>query len=164
MKKQFFALLLMLCAIISAPAQISGKCIRVVDGDTYIFVTSKKDTLKVRDAYINTPETKNPACSEAQPFSAESTRKAKELLLENTFKIRVLGVDSYGRTLAYAILPNGNYYHRVMLNSGYAWSYLQNGKNFYRQQWAQAQKIGLWQYPNPINPSVWLRTHSTHKK
>jgi len=163
MKKLFLALL-MLCAILSTTAQISGKCIRVVDGDTYIFVTSKNDTLKVRDAYINTPEPKNSVCSLAQPFSAESSQAAKDLLLNKEFKIRVFSTDPYNRTLAYAILPDGSYYHRIMLNKGYAWSYQQSGKNYYRQQWARANKIGLWQNMNAVNPSDWLRKYSTHKK
>lgn len=161
--KNLFLALLMVCAFIQVDAQISGKCIRVVDGDTYIFVTKKGDTLKVRDAYINTPEPKNAACSVAQPYAAESSQVAKEMLLNNSFKIKTFGTDSYNRTLAYAILPDGNYYHRLMIQNGHAWSYRQTGANYKRQQAARAKGIGLWQNPEAVNPSEWLKRHSTHK-
>lgn len=163
MKKLFLSLLLV-CAFINGEAQISGKCIRVVDGDTYLFVTSKNDTLRIRDAFINTPEPKNSACAVAQPYSAESSQIAREALLNNTFRIKVFSVDSYNRTLAYAILPNGQFYHTMMLENGHAWSYRQKGKHFQMQLKAKSKGIGLWQNKNAVNPSEWLRMHSTHKK
>lgn len=141
----------------------NGKCIRVVDGDTYIFVTTSKDTLKIRDAYMNTPESKNSACSEQQPYSTESTEKAKEYLLDKDFKIRILGTDVYGRKIAYAVLNDNILYHKVMIREGYAWSFRQSGANYRLQKEAKANSLGLWQYENPINPSIWLKTYSTHK-
>lgn len=162
--KNLFLALLLVCAFGQIEAQTSGKCIRVVDGDTYVFVTKKGDTLKVRDAYINTPEPKNSACSVAQPYSAESSQVAKEVLLNNNFKIKILGTDSYNRTLAYAILPNGVYYHRFMIENGHAWSYRQTGVNYSRQLQAKSKNVGLWQSGDAVNPSVWLKQYSTHKK
>lgn len=77
MKKILIVLLFFISIFQSFSQYKFGKCIKVVDGDTYIFVTGK-DTLKVRDAYINTPEKKNSVCNETQPFAIESTDKAKE--------------------------------------------------------------------------------------
>lgn len=162
--KKVFLLLCILVVNLTVNAQfLNGKCLRVVDGDTYIFATAK-DTLKIRDAYINTPEPKNAACSLAQPFSAESSAKAKEILLDQYFKIRVIGEDVYGRKLAYAILDKIGYYHKYMLFNGYSWSYKQFGANYRVQQAAKEKGVGLWQDPNAINPSVWLKTYTTHKK
>lgn len=165
MKNPFLALLLMLCAIISAPAQISGKCIRVVDGDTYIFVTSKNDTLKIRDAFCDTPEKKNPTCILEQPYSKESSAIGAEVLLNKQFKVKLLGYsDIHKRPLGYAILPDGTYYHRYMIENGHAWSSQQKGKHYKLQLKAKAAGIGLWQNPEAVMPSEWRRKYNTHKK
>lgn len=163
--KNLFLALLCVCAFGNIEAQISGKCIRVVDGDTYIFVTSKNDTLRIRDAFCNTPEPKNSVCSLAQPYSSEASQKANEMLLNNTFKIKLLGYnDIHNRPLAYAILPNGKYYHRFMIENGYAWSYLQKGRNYKLQLKAKSSGVGLWIDKNAVNPSDWLKMYNTHKK
>jgi len=161
--KNLFLALLCVCAFVQTEAQIKGRCIRVVDGDTYVFVTTKNDTLKVRDAYINTPEPKNATCSVAQPYSEKSSQVARETLLNRTFKIRILGEDVYGRTLAYAILDKG-LYHKMMIEKGHAWSYRQKGVNYMLQQDARQAGLGLWQDNEAINPSEWLKKYSTHKK
>lgn len=162
--KNLFLALMLVCALVTVEAQISGKCIRVVDGDTYIFVTSKKDTLKVRDAYINTPEPKNAACSVAQPYSDKSSFVANTILLNRTFKIKVLGEDVYGRTLAWAKLDDIGYYHKYMIKNGYAWSYKQSGVNYKLQQEAKDKAFGLWLNKDAVNPTEWLKKYSTHKK
>lgn len=164
MKKLLLLLLVFLATATVANAQtFTGKCIRVVDGDTYIFATAK-DTLRIRDAYMNTPEPKNSVCSTAQPYSAEASAIAKKLLLGNEFKIRVIGTDIYGRKLAYASLADIGFYHRYMITNGYAWSYQQSGANYKLQQYAKKNEVGLWQDESAINPSVWLKTYNTHKK
>lgn len=162
MKKLLLLITIFLTFSVSAQFT-SGKCIRVVDGDTYIFVTSK-DTLKIRDAYMNTPETKNSACTKAQPYSNEATEKAKEYLLGKEFKIQIMGTDIYGRTLAYAKLPDGTYFHKVMIANGFAWSYKQSGINYRLQKKAQKDKLGLWKDEDSVDPSVWLKVHTTQKQ
>lgn len=163
MKKILLSLVFLALAITANAQTFTGKCIRVVDGDTYIFATAK-DTLRIRDAYMNTPEPKNAVCSKAQPYSVEASAIAKKLLLGNEFKIRVIGTDVYGRKLAYASLDDIGFYHRYMITNGYAWSYRQSGANYRLQEYAKKNEVGLWQNQDAINPSVWLKTYATHKK
>ena len=163
MKKLLLSLVFLALATVANAQFLTGKCIRVVDGDTYIFATAK-DTIKVRDAYMNTPEPKNSVCSKPQPYSTESSDVAKKLLLGVEFRIRVIGTDVYGRKLAYAILNDIGYYHKYMISNGYSWSYRQSGANYKLQEEARSNKVGLWQDESAVNPSVWLKTYSTHKK
>jgi endonuclease YncB( thermonuclease family) len=161
--KKLLLLSLLLASLICNAQFVKGKCIRVVDGDTYIFVSKKGDTLRVRDAYSNSPEKKNSIVSVYQTFANESTLEATKLLQGKEFSIKINGEDSYGRTIAFAKLPVVGYFHRHMINYGYSWSYKQKGKNYKLQLKAQAAKVGLWAYDNPTNPSVWLKKYNTHK-
>lgn len=163
MKKILIVFLLLLSTLNVFSQFKYGKCIRVVDGDTYIFVTGK-DTLKVRDAYINTPENKNSICGETQPYAKESSEIAKDLLLNKEFKIGIVGTDIYGRKLAYAVLKDGTKYHKYMISNGYAWSYKQSGTNYNLQLKAKKKKVGLWQNLNAVNPTVWLKIHRVKSK
>lgn len=161
MKRQF--LLIALIATCTVNAQyIQGRCIRVVDGDTYMFAINNGDTIKVRDAYCNTPERKNAACKLEQPFGLAATLFAKDFLLNKMFSIRIVGYDIYGRTLAYAKVDNV-LYHKAAINAGMAWANKQSGVNYRLQKKAKKRKSGLWVSENQVNPSVWLKINTTKK-
>lgn len=162
MKKITIILTLLILAFTSKSQLLNGKVIRVVDGDTYIFVSTKNDTIRVRDAYANTPEGKNGACSKEQPFYKESKAFATKILEGKTVVIKVIKKDIYGRTLA-ATDIGGEWFHTKVIKQGFAWDYNQKGLLYLVQKVAQVKRIGLWKAKKPINPSIWLKTYSTRK-
>jgi endonuclease YncB( thermonuclease family) len=162
--KKLISILLLLAITISLQSQfVKGKCIRVVDGDTYIFVSVGNDTLKVRDAFINTPEGKNGACSKEQPFYNEASLFATNLLLGKKISIKIKGVDVYGRTIALTKIGR-KFYHNILVVNGIGWAYEQKGIMFKKQRKAKRKTLGLWALPNSINPTDWLNKYSTKKQ
>ena len=52
-----------------------------------------------------------------------------------------------------------------MVLNGYAWAYKQYSKDYIQQERiAKAKKLGFWQEPNPIKPSIFTKHHTKTKK
>ncbi len=69
------------------------------------------------------------------------------------------GKDRYGRTLGVVFLGNGNV-NAQMIRMGMAWYYKQYSDSVPMQQfedYARANKIGLWADLNPIAPWDWRK-------
>ena len=51
-----------------------------------------------------------------------------------------------------------------MVLNGYAWAYKQYSKDYIQQERiVKAKKLGLWQEPNPIEPSIFRKHHTKQK-
>jgi endonuclease YncB( thermonuclease family) len=71
---------------------ISAKVLRVIDGDTIEFVSTKYGTRKLRLSDIDAPE-------KDQPYGAEATAYLTRAILRQTIIVRIDGKDSYNRLL-----------------------------------------------------------------
>lgn len=135
-------------------AQIQGKVIRVLDGDT-IEVLQEQQPVRVRLLNIDAPEKK-------QPFGRWSTNQLKALLAGQSVTVSYTQTDRYGRILGQVITANGTEANRQQVQKGAAWVYYRyNTDNSLPalQREAQTQKRGLWADNQPVPPWEWR-----HKK
>lgn len=136
------------------------KVVRVVDGDT-IKVNFNGIEESLRMIGIDTPESVHPDGSkntEAGKIASEYTKsmiEGKEVTLEFDVQER----DKYGRLLAYVWLGN-TMFNKTLLQEGYAQvsTYPPNIKyvnDFVAlERIARENKKGLWQYEEPIDPTI----------
>lgn len=152
MKRVFISLLLFSAFFHSSlfAAEIQGKVIRVLDGDT-IEVLQEKKPIRIRLLNIDAPEKK-------QSFGAWSTNQLKNLIAGQTVTVTYTQNDRYGRVLGRVVTMNGTEANRYMVQSGAAWVYERyNTDNSLPdlQRVAQEQKRGLWADSNPVPPWEW---------
>ncbi len=140
--------LLLCCSFILCAESITGRVIRVSDGDTItISVGSNRKTHRVRLAGIDTPETK-------QPYGAEARRQLNVLINSKIVTVEFEERDIYQRIVG-KVIYQGRDINLEMLMCGLAWHYKQYSKD---PKYAEAEKrarqakLGLWRDPAPIPP------------
>jgi endonuclease YncB( thermonuclease family) len=152
MKRVFISLLLFAAFFHSSlfAAEIQGKVIRVLDGDT-IEVLQEKKPIRIRLLNIDAPEKK-------QSFGTWSTNQLKNLIAGQAVTVTYTQNDRYGRVLGRVVTMNGTEANRYMVQSGAAWVYERyNTDNSLPalQRVAQEQKRGLWADSNSMPPWEW---------
>ncbi|EHJ1703264.1 TPA: thermonuclease family protein [Enterobacter roggenkampii] len=147
--------LIMLSIPVVAEADITGKIVRVLDGDTVEILAGNVAT-RVRLNGIDAPE-------KAQPFGQRSRQALTAIVGGKT----VLAVgekrDRYGRLLATLIL-DGRDINATQVYSGMAWVYRYKGlatePEYLRyERDARTARRGLWSEKEPVEPSNWRQRH-----
>ena len=136
---------------LAADTMIVGKVVGVHDGDTLTLRTIN-GTLKVRLSGIDTPEL-------GQPFGNNAKQALSSMVFGKSVTISSTGKDRYGRTLGVVFLGNGNV-NAQMIRMGMAWHYKQYSNSVPMQQfedYARANRIGLWADTKPIPPWDWRK-------
>lgn len=131
-------------------AEIQGKVIRVLDGDT-IEVLQDKTPVRIRLANIDAPEKK-------QAFGRWSTNLLKGLVAALPVTVTYTQTDRYGRIIGRVFTTNGTEASRFMVQSGAAWVYERYNTDKALpalQREAQTQKRGLWADSQPVPPWEW---------
>ncbi|EIN4845167.1 thermonuclease family protein [Salmonella enterica] len=131
-------------------AEIQGKVIRVLDGDT-IEVLQDKNPVRIRLANIDAPEKK-------QAFGRWSTNQLKGLVAAQPVTVTYTQTDRYGRIIGRVFTMNGTEASRFMVQSGAAWVYERYNADKALpalQREAQTQKRGLWADSQPVPPWEW---------
>ena len=140
----------------SAPAyDLSGRVVKVTDGDTITILDANQTQHKVRLYGIDTPEYR-------QPYSRAATKALGGLVEGEGVGVDVKDTDSYGRTVGVVYKGNVNV-NLQMVKSGYAWWYKKHAPLDddlrMAEERAQIDKLGLWAEPDPIAPWEWRRTN-----
>ena len=146
--KKLIYLLLFLCFACTGQ---TGKVIRVIDGDTFIFQTATQ-TLRVRMYGIDAPELTQDYGQQAKKFMAMYTGFSGEL--------QTFGKDKYGRTIGKLII-NGQDINLKMVTYGQAWCYeyyCHDSSYINAQQSAKYNRLGLWANKS-IPPWVFRKQH-----
>ena len=155
----FVLLNLVVCGV-SAETILDGRVVEVADGDTLTVLDAQKKQHKIRLLGIDAPE-------KAQPFGQKSKESLSHLAFQKQVQVRSSKQDRYGRTVGQVFVGNMDVcLEQVKL--GMAWHY----KTYQREQspedrvlydraesQAREQRVGLWQDPSPVEPSVFR-----HKK
>ncbi len=131
---------------------ITGKVIRVTDGDTITVLTSSGKE-KIRFAQIDAPETSHFG-STAQPYGKEAGAFLRQLISNKNVRVEVETVDQYGRNVG-TVFVGGLNVNREMVKNGFAWVYRQyahDAELLDLEKSARARQIGLWRLDNPIYP------------
>jgi len=126
---------------------LTGKVIKVADGDTVTILTSENKQVKIRLDGIDCPERK-------QDFGTKAKNFTNSLCYGKVIKVNVKGLDRYGRTLGVVWAGSVNL-NEELLRNGLAWHYKkynhsQRYANIEKQ--AQNKKLNIWSVPNPVAP------------
>lgn len=149
MRNIILTLLTFLLSSISYAQALTGRVVKIADGDTFTLLTADNEQVKVRLDGIDAPE-------KGQPFA----NRAKEYLSsmiwnDSTIVVTVIKKDHYGRSVARistAGIPDVNI---EMIKAGFAWHYKDyNSDSAYAEAEIQARenRLGLWQDASPVRP------------
>jgi len=132
---------------------LTGRVVRVPDGDTFSLLDRQKNQHKIRLYGVDTPERDQPYGTRASAaLSGMISGKAVGVVIEDT--------DQFGRSVGRVYL-NGINVNLAMVQGGHAWWYRRHAQ--YSHQLAAAEKIarerrlGLWAAPEPVPPWDWRR-------
>ncbi len=95
---------------------------RIIDGDTFVIDDGTKKGKKIRLIGIDAPETRNTGKKLKSYFGEEAKHflekllSGKEVMLEYDIQTQ----DRFGRTLAYAYLPDETFINAELIKHGYA--------------------------------------------
>jgi endonuclease YncB( thermonuclease family) len=131
---------------------ITGKVIRVTDGDT-ITMQTYAGKEKIRFAQIDAPETSHFG-SKSQPYGKEAGQYLRKLVMNQTARVEVETIDQYGRNVG-TVYVNGTNINFELVKNGFAWVYRQYAHDatlIDLEKTARAKHIGLWSLDNPIYP------------
>ncbi|MEZ5571875.1 MAG: thermonuclease family protein [Halioglobus sp.] len=136
----------------TAPAfDLTGRVVRVADGDTVSVLDEHNKQTKVRLYGIDSPE-------RDQPYGNAAKRVLLDRVSQQQVGVVVVTRDSYGRTVG-TLYHKGDNINLAMVASGYAWWYQHYAPYEHSlalaEQQAREQHLGLWQDPDPVPPWEW---------
>jgi endonuclease YncB( thermonuclease family) len=137
---------------------VYGRCVGVIDGDTIRVLTTGQELLKVRVAFIDCPEAR-------QPFGTRAKQAMSRLVFGKDVELRPHTIDRYGRLVA-MVYVDGIDAGFELLTAGLAWPfdrYLAQAPAEVQASYSAAvgrardQRVGLWVDPEPIAPWQWRK-------
>ena len=159
-----FILLLLTLSLVQAET-LSGRVVRVTDGDTIVVLDADKVQHKIRLQGIDAPE-------RGQAFGTKSKEHLSELVAGKTVVVDYNKYDRYQRILG-KVLVNGEDVNLEQVEAGMAWHYKkyqgeQSSSDRIRysdaELEARREKLGLWRDPNPIPPWEYRQAKREHMK
>jgi endonuclease YncB( thermonuclease family) len=149
-----YLLSLILCIALNAQAELfEAKVLVVMDGDT-VFVQSGAFKAKIRLLNIDAPE-------KDQPYGKQSQESLQSLIGDKVIHVESKATDKFGRTIALISVGDINV-NEEQVRRGMAWasSRSRDRRTYARlQSEAQQARCGLWQQPDPQQPSQWRKLH-----
>ena len=152
----FFLCLLLSFVSVSAAAQLTGKVIGVLDGDTIEVLDSSKHPHRIRLTGIDAPE-------KAQAFGQRSKEYLSGLVFGKQVEVQGGKTDKYGRTVG-KVTVNGADANLAQVAAGFAWHYKEyaseqtpSDRALYAgaEEGARTARAGLWRDPRPMAPWTW---------
>ncbi|HCM3757163.1 TPA: thermonuclease family protein [Salmonella enterica subsp. enterica serovar London] len=149
--------LILLLLLILAPAvqaTLTGRGVRVIDGDTVVVLTAPATEVRIRLAGIDAPE-------KGQPFRQRARQFLASRVAGRVVEISGDSRDRYGRTLG-TLWADGRDINAELVCSGMAWAYRvrspePNPAYLQCENTAREQKKGLWQEASPVPPWQWRK-------
>ncbi len=149
----------------SGPQTLTGRVVSIADGDTVTVLDSSDTQHRIRLAGIDAPETH-------QVFGEQSRLSLSEMILGKDVSVNYQKIDQYGRLVG-KILLDGKDINLEQVKAGMAWHY----KEYQREQTpedrelyaraedeARAARRGLWQDPNPVEPSAFRKEEKRERR
>ena len=135
----------------AASETITGKVVRVIDGDTVVLLVAGNKQERIRLADIDAPE-------RGQEFSEKSRQLLSSLVANKTVRVEYSGRDMYGRILGTVCVGRKNV-NEEMVRQGLAWEYRTNRNKKIKELQAEAQRkrLNIFSARNPINPYDYRR-------
>lgn len=148
--------LLILFTVLCFGADLSGRVVKVVDGDTITLLTAEKKQIKIRLYGIDAPEKK-------QAFGEKSRNFLADRVGGKVVEIKGMGVDKYKRFLA-VIYFKGTDINAELVKNGYAWAFVKYSNDYIGlENLARRSKTGLWRDKNAIAPWEFRKNKKLNK-
>jgi endonuclease YncB( thermonuclease family) len=151
--KIFVVFLFLSISSLSLSQIISGKVVKIIDGDTFL-LKSNDGIFKIRLYGVDAPELD-------QYYGKEAKRLIENLSYEKQVTAYVRYNDPYGRLVGKVILDDGSVLNEILIVNGAVWWYRHYSKNEkvfqVLEEYAQKNKIGLWEQENPVAPWVYRK-------
>ena len=151
--KKLICILLLLLSPLSFAEELTGKVIKVSDGDTITVLDSNNQKYKIRLQGIDAPETQ-------QAFGETSRQSLASLIYDKEVIILWDKRDKYARILG-KVIVDGRDANYEQLKKGLAWYYKQYEKDLSDEDkqryseaeaWARNYTEGLWADSKSIPP------------
>ena len=146
-----------------------GKVIQVSDGDT-INIRTDNETIRIRLASIDAPETSHGSDQPGQPYGEASRKFLAGLVAGKTVEAQCFEKDRFGRFIC-DIPVDGTTANRLSVKNGMSWANQQGKGKYLRdpslpelEKQARAAKLGLWAEPGAVAPWVWRHDCWKEKK
>lgn len=154
----FLIYLLLLLPTYANAATITGKVIKVLDGDTIDILYNNKPE-RIRFNGIDAPE-------KGMPYGQKAKQFVLDLAAQKIVSVNVTDTDRYGRSIGDITLPDGKNLNREVVKAGYAWWYRQYSDDASLgalEAEAKAEGRGLWKDPSPTPPWEWRHGNRNQK-
>ena len=107
--------LTLLISLTASADAITGRVVKVADGDTITILTQQKNQVKIRLNGIDTPERKQPYSNKAQQFTSS-------LVAGKDASVEIYDTDRYGRMVGVVYADSTNV-NQEIVRAGFAWLY-----------------------------------------
>jgi endonuclease YncB( thermonuclease family) len=157
------SILLLLTVPLAQAETLTGRVVRVTDGDTIVVLDSSKVQHKIRLTGIDAPE-------RSQAFGTKSKEHLSDLVAGKPVVVDYSNYDRYQRILG-KVIVKGEDVNLGQVEAGLAWHY----KKYQGEQTsadrilysdaeleARRLKLGLWHDPNPIPPWEYRQAKRKH--
>ena len=148
-----------LLVCVGAPADtLSGRVVRIVDGDTLVLLVAGNVQERIRLAGIDCPERK-------QAFGTRATNALARLAAGEDVTIEWGKRDRYGRIVG-KVIVDGEDVDLTLVREGMCWwfrKYAHEQTSADRvlyenaERKAREERLGLWRDPHPVPPWEWRR-------
>jgi endonuclease YncB( thermonuclease family) len=142
----------LLLSTYASAATITGKVIKVLDGDTIDILYNNKPE-RIRFNGIDAPE-------KGQPHGQKAKQFVLDLAANKIVSVNVTDTDRYGRSIGDITLPDGRNLNREVVRAGYAWHYVKYSDDVSigeLEKEARIARRGLWQDKDPMAPWDWRK-------
>ncbi len=142
--------------LLSSPsfgAELIGKVVRVLDGDTIEVLHSQHPT-RIRLSGIDCPE-------KGQAYGKKAKQATSVLAFGNEVMLQTFGKDKYKRIIGDVRLPDGTNLNQELVKQGWCWWYRKYAPGDTVLEWlesdAREARKGLWADPQPVPPWEWRK-------
>jgi micrococcal nuclease len=138
--------------------ELTGRVVRVGDGDTITVEDPSGRTWKVRLVGIDAPEL-------TQPFGEHSREALFRMTRGKAVRVRWQEQDQFDRVLGEVYLGDQNV-NEAQVRSGWAWKYLHahSATLASAERAARSNKAGLWVHENPTPPWEFRRNEPRRER
>ena len=153
-------LILLLFSLNSNSIEIlTGKVVKVSDGDTFKILTNVKKQIKIRLSSIDCPEKK-------QDWGRKARKALANIIANKVVQVEKVTVDRYKRIVGKVFYDKQNI-NRKLVAEGHCWVYPEYNRDPLLPEieaQARKQKLGLWKLPNPIPPWIFRKMMREKRK
>ena len=144
---------------------LTGRVVRVADGDTITVLDSSNTQHRIRLEGIDAPESH-------QAFGTQSKKNLSEMVFGKDVTVVYQKTDQYGRLVGNIVL-DGKDVNLEQVKAGMAWHYKEyqreqapEDREFYATAEDQARNArrGLWQDADPIEPSAFRKEEKRERQ